>query len=371
MILFLLILFFLLTPFYFFESGGLQPSHISFVILFLYYFLYVKKLKLSMPYKARKAVLYLILFITYVFATNFTASIIYNGEILPKHSFYYLFNFLVFILFLDLFEYKKEYTSVIFNLLTMTLIIQLLLMISGYGRTWHGQQHILFFNNPNQLGYFSLLLSSVLIIIGINNKKHPLIIMILVIISAYLSLSAVSITASIAITVSAIIYYINQMRKKTKTFYIIILISIIVATTYGNTFYKKISNEDIFTRIDHKFNNKTTRDGGWAAGRGYDTLTENPEYLLFGRGELPGQFHTEFHSIFGNILRSYGFVGLFLFLNFGYRSFKNSPISIMYYLIPVLIYGISHNGIRQPFLWLFLATIVSLFKKQDGNFTPP
>lgn len=97
--------------------------------------------------------------------------------------------------------------------------------------------------------------------------------------------------------------------------------------------------------------------------RGYYRITEYPEYWILGAGE--GAYLErfgrimEFHSTLGNIQVSYGIIGLILFLKFLYLALKNNKFRDWYILFCILIYGITHNGIRNSLFWIFLALLVS------------
>ena len=60
----------------------------------------------------------------------------------------------------------------------------------------------------------------------------------------------------------------------------------------------------------------------------------------------------ECHSTFGNILLSYGVIGLLLFGLIVWRLQRQCGLSILLYLIPPICYGLSHNGGRQAEFWM-------------------
>ena len=93
--------------------------------------------------------------------------------------------------------------------------------------------------------------------------------------------------------------------------------------------------------------------------RGYDNFASSLKSLVFGKGGFYGHNEKEIHSTIGNILISYGLVGLTIFVIFLWFVFYNKPIVLFYMFLPVMIYGIVHNGIRQPFFWIYLALVLS------------
>jgi len=98
-------------------------------------------------------------------------------------------------------------------------------------------------------------------------------------------------------------------------------------------------------------------------GRGYYRITDNLELMAFGAGE--GDFARldrtddpkEFHSTPGNIIVSYGVIGVGLFLFFLFVVFRRAPLSSLAFFAPLMLYGITHNGIRGSLLWFFLALV--------------
>ena len=69
-------------------------------------------------------------------------------------------------------------------------------------------------------------------------------------------------------------------------------------------------------------------------------------------------YDVEIHSTLGSLIFSYGLVGAGLALLALVASIGRSLAGFLY-LGPVMIYGLAHNGIRQPLLWVLLAVAVS------------
>ena len=95
------------------------------------------------------------------------------------------------------------------------------------------------------------------------------------------------------------------------------------------------------------------------AGRGYDRMINNPEFLLFGAGE--GGFERfesaqpgEVHSSFGTILFAYGLPGLVLFSLFLVMVMRRCGGSRWLLLLPALAYGLTHQGVRFAMFWVLL-----------------
>ena len=65
----------------------------------------------------------------------------------------------------------------------------------------------------------------------------------------------------------------------------------------------------------------------------------------------------EFHSSLGNILMSYGVVGLGLLFAFFFVVFRSSPRINLFYFGLIMLYGVTHMGMRDTMLWIFLGLV--------------
>jgi len=96
--------------------------------------------------------------------------------------------------------------------------------------------------------------------------------------------------------------------------------------------------------------------------RGYGRLVTHPQYLAVGAGEgaferLTDLKDKEFHSSLGNILLSYGVVGLGILFGLFYVVFRRAPFINLAYFGLIMLYGITHMGMRDTMLWIFLGLV--------------
>jgi hypothetical protein len=96
------------------------------------------------------------------------------------------------------------------------------------------------------------------------------------------------------------------------------------------------------------------------AGRGYDRIWNNPGYLLFGAAEgayrrFDSVLSGEIHSSPATLFFSYGFVGGGIFVVFLTYILRGSERRSWLLLMPTLMYGLTHNGLRFSLLWVTLA----------------
>lgn len=93
--------------------------------------------------------------------------------------------------------------------------------------------------------------------------------------------------------------------------------------------------------------------------RGYDRISDYPQYWVFGAGE--GAYERfdnatyEFHSTLGTVQVSYGIVGLLQFLFIIFYVIRKNGFKGWYILACLLIYGLAHNGLRNSMFWMLLS----------------
>jgi hypothetical protein len=117
-----------------------------------------------------------------------------------------------------------------------------------------------------------------------------------------------------------------------------------------------ISNLQTVSAIEYRYERALQR-GNELEVRGYDRIWKYPQYVLAGAGE--GDYdrfeaERELHSSFGTMLFSYGVVGLVLFLAVLYQSLRSTPLLVKIYVLSVLLYGLTHQGLRFSWFWMLL-----------------
>jgi O-antigen ligase len=235
-------------------------------------------------------------------------------------------------------------------------------------------RNMLFFNNPNQLGYFAISIINIYFILGINQEKERDTLEISKNIAVYLIafillLFSSSKSALISYALFLIFILYIELIKKFNTKRVLIA-SILGLVTVGimainfNKIERSAENTELFNRTV----NAGTEDDDSLAGRGYDRLIQYAQYTFLGAGE--GKFtrfsmskhHGELHSTIANILFSYGLIGLLLFISL-FLNPKFYIGRVLFYMSPILLYGLAHNGIRSPLFWIAFALSLIYSKK--------
>lgn len=370
-IFFLYSLYFILTPFYFWKSG--LPQIADYILILLIIVVAISnEFRISIS-KNNKIFLSIgLIFVFYVTIVNFIwVLLLQTSSSFVNSSIYYIYNYLGAVTVVALYgNYKEKILKVTYKAVLISVIIQLVFFFINGG--YVGGRSRGSFNNPNQLGYYALLVVGIMMIssnkIEIKYKGFFLgILSTLILVLASLSNAAI---------ISWFILFFLFLVSKTKNkrlkrnvigVTVIILLSVILVYNFSELFHKS----DLFQSVIMRLNTTESKLSQSSDVRGYFRITEFPQFWAFGAGE--GAFYRfrgsilEFHSTLGNIQVSYGVVGSLLFICFVIKSLKNDMYRSLYVFASIMAYGLTHNGIRNSMLWILLALIAS-GERQDYNF---
>jgi hypothetical protein len=364
-IFFLISVYFILKPFYFWQSGLPQISDFIIIILILTYLL---KSGFAIQYfdEFKKFILVGLFFILYVLATNLIWMVLLDyslGFLLT--SVYYIYNYFIVLLFISLYtEYETKLLEIVYKSSLISIFIQIFMYFAFGG--FSGGRMTAGFNNPNQLGYYALLVLSILLFSSQKIEVNIKWFIFGVLSSTVLSLASLS-KAAIISHISLIFFYIFAKTKHTKFKRNIIIIFVVLAIilTYTYFYTDLITSNQLYTAVNRRISSIGQDSDDSLEGRGYTRIFNHPEYWIFGAGEgnyyrLSTLFHSfsgEFHSTLGNIQVSYGIIGLLLFLTFMGIALYKDAFQSWYIIAFIMAYGLTHNGIRNSFFWILLALI--------------
>jgi len=368
---FLYFAFIMLFPFYLFSSGQPQISHMILIAIFGFVF-WLMLPRFFDTIKENKTVM---LFMIYIIYVNTSWLIITYNTSFITNTLFYIFNVLLFystyLLYSEKFISGKNIRTAIF----FTLLLQFVFLASS-GLDFNAR-NMLFFNNPNQLGYFAIAIVNIYFILGVNHEKtrdraetiQNIIVYLLAFILVLFSSSKASLVSYLLILM--LVFYVELIKRVTswKLFISFIFGVALVVILFINidTIMTMAENTALFNRTV----NTGVESDDSLAGRGYDRIIQYVEYTLLGAGE--GDFnrftlshhHGELHSTLANILFSYGMVGFAIFISF-FINFRFYISKIFFYMSPILLYGLSHNGIRSPLFWIALALSLIYSKKENS-----
>lgn len=344
------ILYMLATPFYAWKSGRPQPA--DGIQLLIFWFL-LRGGASRLPRALHVAVVALLVFAGYAALVNLVWGALlldYNVQKVGAFGFaaFYIFNAMVFVTCLLL--YQRNGTRFIAATAwgtTLSLLFQLALMVVR-GDTGAFREK-LFFNNPNQLGYFALL-SAAIVAFAYQRSRIPVWLAGAALATA--TLLAASSLSKAALIGTAAMALVAAIRKP-------MLVAVTAAVLLVGSTVK--DPEVLVDRISFRMRDMGRQDDDTFEGRGYARIEMHPRYLVLGAGEVGhdrhGDFGGELHSSWATVLFSYGVVGSALLVVFFWSSLRFLGPLDWLFLLPVFWYGITHQGLRFRLFWVFIGLV--------------
>ncbi len=362
-----------LLPVYAFSSGGFQLVDIPIFINACLLVFYIK----GSNTKLLIAVYFYIPFVIWSILVNIGYSLISPDR-------YYFFIIAQFLQGIVIFYiYTILFDNLIYNnnlkYIYIGILLSIIMCFLIKGNYEEGVRNSLSFNNPNQLGYYALIVMSFTILLyeycnRINYFNSLYIILnVLFILSAHI-LIILSLSRSAIFGIFILDIWLIKNIKRREIFYSIIIISILSAALL-------LIKPDL---IDNQLKGRETRkyqDGAvtYALQERFSGQFKGmtTAQFIFGTGGLGGyetggkQFVIksknsiatgEFHNTFGAILKYYGFIGISLFLLWIIKmlmysiTFKDS----LFIYIALSFYNMTHYGIRFRPFWVLLSLILAV-----------
>jgi hypothetical protein len=358
------VLFLLLSPLYVVSSGLPQPGD-WLVLLLLPVTLFTWNG--SLDKSSARMIRALIWFTVWVFLVNYGWALILGKWTSTKdfiiHPFFYFFNSSVFLCALIIARKNREaFLRVTVEVVFFTIVVQVVSsFFVGSDSAVRGQ---VFFNSPNQLGYYALLSACLFAMVqrplGISRLRAA----VGMSSCAYLALLSASRSSVAGILILLLVLLFSNPRT-----IIIASLAVVGLVSLGGPVSNAIEHAE--RRVTEDRDPRTT----FAQERGYDRIWNSPEYLLTGAGEgayerfvfRRGEARRELHSSFGTMFFGYGVIGLGLFVLFGTRVIRGAPLRMSMMLVPSLIYTIAHQGLRFTMFWVVLAAFVVLKPMPDRD----
>lgn len=364
------ILFFLgivFSSLYVFPSGNPQPTDfllaIASISILLSSSLRISSVKLLWP----------MIFLTiWVSLVSMVWLIIYPQGLFFKPPLFFAFNLLVMLAIVNLFD-RLDNPRKFF-----AIAVQYALLISGLGvvfslffpGTFLASESLRitgFFNNPNQLAYFNLCMLAALIILRNGHLRIVPLELVAVasgIFGIIVASSLGALAGLIAIFISALLGSIRNVKG------FIRFLSIFLLLLYSIYSFDIYHQGLISDRLDTRFNRLDTKVSQIESERKYDRILAFPEYWVFGAGEgaterFLGHEGGEIHSSLGNLLFSYGVLGLGLFMFILWRAIRHAPLYAWFALAGPMLYSITHMGLRSTTFWMLIAFILICYVKRQ------
>jgi hypothetical protein len=352
----------LVSPIYVFESGLPQPPDFLMALLILI---------LATGFIVRPPVhkdLYLMagLFIGHVTIVNLYWFTQYEEKSFLLTPLYYAFNLATFVLVVSLIkEFRERFIIICQIALTSVIVLELLAVHLLPTATYRA---VGTFNNPNQLGYWALLVG----ICGFVLRREQRISLPNVVVlcgAGYLVMVSLSKAALLSFALLLLLASVCQrVTRPTKLALLGLILGGVVIAVAQPRLVDDLLAQGVIGKVADRLGNIGEQGDDSLAARGYDRIWRHPEHLVFGAGEgaafrfVRWQFDKarEMHSTLGTVLFSYGIVGFSLFLALLAVVFRRAPLAHMLYSLPIWSYGLTHQGLRDTMLWVFLGMVFGL-----------
>jgi len=350
-------------PIYSWSSGGMQISHYIFAI---YCSSYIIKHGLHLFLEER-----ILLLLLAVALVRESIAVFAGADLISMQPVAHIFFTIM------IFNILRQTTSsyqghrIVARALQVSAIVAVIgVSIIGFGLTVdsEGGRSVGTFNNPNQLGYFSVCLFSVSILLRLIGALSIPMMSLLVASSLFLAVTSLSKAALISIGFSMMLAGISFLRKRNG-----ILIGLILLFGFATVYWLYSAGYlDQFTFI-RRLEDVGAQSDDSLEGRGYYVFFQQGALaLLMGLGssavrEIVGH---EVHSTIFSFFASYGVLGGLIFLSFillwlNRIYMKYKLIGLILVGLPVFLFGITHNGSRFTIFWVLLALSFPKNRQED------
>lgn len=349
-----------LFPFYIFPSGGIQPSHLAFLFLS-----FVAIHRYGIPKQGW--MLLLVFLAAYSFLIEAIAGTIAGN---PRHlinSAYFLFNYL---LVVGVYQVVLRHgaSTLKAGVLAATTFAVISVHLSGVDlrEMGEGGRPTGTFNNPNQLGFFSVCILSLSYLLYLEKQISFPTMLGLLAASIFLAIASLSKAAMLA-NFAVLAFALRPGKGKTG----VALWAALAIVGIGGVIYLLATGYFDQFLFYNRIANMAQEQDSSLVERGYIAFLEgNILQIIFGMGspEVHRIVGHEVHSTFASVWNVYGIFGfvpvLLIFVIWGQTLNRTYGLAGTIALMgPAILYGITHNGIRFSIFWLLLAGSMAAAKR--------
>lgn len=359
----LLLVYFVTKPYYLWSSGLPQVADVLMVLFVATQAIAAIRNRQVVQAKAFSTLL--LLFALWCIAVNLVAAFFTGATSqFAMSSLFLLFNALVALaILIHGSRAPKSLVATIYYGSLIGLVTQALIILSGRGGGTSRASGL--FNNPNQLAYYALLSLCLLLISHYYLRPTPRPTLTILAILAASSCIALSLSfaglISLLVVLTSLAAVPPVAKRAARRQFRLLLTAIAAISLLLNSMTERLSSSTWFHFLEARLTQR--QDVNIAEERGLDRFWEYPQYWITGAGE--GAFDrfgavNEVHSTIVNIQVSYGVVGLLLFSAtvfsvMSMERFRHTP-----FILAPLVYGLTHNGIRNSLFWVLLAAVAIL-----------
>lgn len=347
-------LYIFLSPFYLFPSGLPQPADIMIFVGIMGLF----SLNLLNYNKHISAVyIYGAIFVGLTFVINLIHFYFITDAKFIFHSLYYFFNFCIFVYGTTLFSRYPEPMNRLSYLALMSIIFVQLFIVVFFPDSDDFRASGTF-NRSNQLAYWCVLAAALLVILK-RNERMRLLDVVAFCVLAYIQMLSLSKAGIVVFFVLFLIFIFSPQMPKSYRLLIMFCVSILLIANISNAqrVFEVIQRVETIEAVSKRLGTIGKQSDDTPEARGYLRLIEHPQYLFVGAGE--GAYwrfgRQELHSGIATLIFSYSIFGFGFFILFLINIFYRQPWYYTAMLIPIFLYGLTHQNIRFSFFWVFLA----------------
>lgn len=351
-----------LSSIYIFPSGLPQPSDVimslAFVFTFLQFLQYNRKIQ---NVKNPRGLLLLTIWITLV---SFAWAIFYSSPDFLTEPLYWAYNLFLSFTLLQLLKLNKNGQEIISLSMCAALFISTIGVAIGF--EGGSVRNSGFFNNPNQLAYFSLCAPACIMVLqDFRISSRQVIFSFIVGAIGLVSASSIGAIAGGLMLFLSLVFANRQYMKNAiliPVFFITMSSSIILVDTY----FDNVISQSLSKRFDRS----ESKIDGMYTERNYHIIQKFPEHIIFGAGssmhkERFGAYgNIEIHSSFGYLIFNFGVISLIFLLYFLFEVLRNSNIQSVFVVLAPVIYSFSHMGLRFSIFWILLICVY--YKRHPG-----
>ncbi|MCT4672043.1 MAG: O-antigen ligase family protein [Prolixibacteraceae bacterium] len=261
---------------------------------------------------------------------------------------YYVYNAFFLWVNISLIELNYvKYRKAVLSAICVSVVSNIMFIILGVGKIV-GNRAVIFFNDPNQMGFFFFMLSMIYFFLKGRNIVIYLSLFVLVLSSASRG-CLISICLFYFFLIIFFYYKSSLIRALKYTFTSIVLIMVL-----GFVFSNKLIYQ--YEYLNNRLEENSDDDS--VMSRGWHRLYEFTDKCVLGYGEggnkqfKYGEDDLETHSTWANLILSYGIVGLGLFC-FVVQCYRKNIFSYIL-LSPLFLHGIIQVDSRQTTFWLVI-----------------
>lgn len=354
----------LLKPFYILPSGLPQPADMLLALALPF--------ALTMPLQSksgdiRSIQLLMTVFCVYAALVSLGWAFALMDPGVALFAAHYSFNLCLVVIVLRIGQLHPEATlRVIAYAISLSAIVQAAALAFAYDAARLRQ--IASFNNPNQLGYWSLLSLCIFWSIAGELRTRWYLQAATVACLLYTAASSLSKASMISVALLCVLHFLKKPKPV-----LLALVGLAVACAV-------LEDPALVERVSARLQNIGEQQDDTLESRGYIRILYYPEYVIVGAGEGAlyrfgekadsDQQLREIHSTLGTILFSYGLIGSAAFGAAMWHLYRLSSAARLIYLLPPFLYGFTHQGLRFSFLWLLFGLLAVLGATSGRNRTP-